>query len=661
MKYLSLIFALTVCLFRPVAAWAQLENPAQFKTELSHVSPTEVELTFTAAIDDGWHVYSSDIEDGGPTKAALSVESLKGLQLKGPLRPFGKVTEQMDEIFQMNVRYFEGKATFKQRFTLTEKDYAASGYLEYGACNDQNCLPPMQVPFAFQGNDGPEQEKAAESEKTLPQDEKKQDSALLRPAVAENDTLLADAWQPVVSELQLSSPSSSHGLWWVLLMGLVGGLIAVVTPCVWPVIPMTVSYFLKRSSNQRRAVRDALLYGLSILIIYVGVGVVVTWLFGSNGLNALSTSAVFNLLCFALLVLFAVSFMGGFELALPSSWGNKADRKADEVGGILGIFLMAFTLAIVSFSCTGPIVGFLLVDLTTSSQWAAPIVGLLGFGLGLALPFSVFALFPSFMRKAPKSGGWMNIVKVTLGFVELAFALKFFSVADMAYGWHLLDREVFLCLWIVLFFLLGMYLLGKLRFPSDSPSSHTTLPGFFLGLASLSFALYMLPGLWGAPLKAISAFCPPMSTQDFNLGRADVVEADCKDYDSAIEKSRATGKPILIDFTGYGCVNCRKMEAAVWTDPHVSRRLREDFILVSLYVDDRTPLERPMSVQDNGRSRQLRTVGDKWSYLQSHKFGANTQPFYVVLNAEGKPLSGVYSYDENADHFLQFLRTATQH
>jgi thiol:disulfide interchange protein DsbD len=438
---------------------------------------------------------------------------------------------------------------------------------------------------------------------------------------------------------------------------------------------MTVSFFLKRAkSNRSKAITDAVTYGVSIIVIYLGLGLLVTALFGSDTLNAMSTNAVFNIFLFLLLVVFALSFFGWFEIKLPGSWANKVDQKSEEfsakastgsklstLNSHLSILLMAFTLVLVSFSCTAPIIGLLLVETTTSGNWLAPALGMLGFAVALALPFTLFAMFPSWLKQAPKSGSWMNTIKVVLGFIELAFALKFFSVADLAYGWHLLDREVFLSLWIVIFALLGAYLCGWLKFQTDEVGGdlHKPMPVVCImgGLVSFAFAMYMVPGLWGAPCKAVSAFAPPMNTQDFNLNTK-VVEAKYTDYEEGMAAAQAQGKPVLIDFTGFGCVNCRKMEAAVWTDPTVADLLTKDYVLISLYVDDKTPLAEPFEVKDaNGNMKTLRTVGAKWSYLQSTKFGANAQPFYVIINpVTGKPLSASRAYNEDIPAYIDFLK-----
>lgn len=660
---------------------AQMQDPVLFRVTSENVSPEELEIRFDASIMPGWHLYSTGLPSGGPTEAAIHFDQLDGAEPIGGLRPDGNEVESFDPIFGMDVRYFEGRGAFVQRLRLTAPEYVVKGYLQYGACDDQNCLPPTSVEFRFEGK-GPQaatpprkEEKAvgASAPAVAAQVVSPDPPAPALPAVSSADTALevslatssADSalwWAPVSEELQAFSGGDALGgmargaLAYVFLAGFLGGLLALLTPCVWPIIPMTVSFFLKRSGDRKKGVRDACIYGLSIVVIYVSLGLLVTLARGGNALNELSTNAVFNIIVCLLLVVFAASFFGAFEISLPASWSTKVSSKADRTGGLLGIFLMAFTLSLVSFSCTGPIIGFLLVEVSTSGSIVAPAMGMLGFAFALALPFTLFALFPNWLKQMPKSGGWMNVVKVSLGFVELAFALKFLSVADLAYGWGILDREVFLAIWIVLFALLGLYLLGKIKFPHDDEDTRIGVPRFFLALASLSFAVYLFPGLFGAPLKGISAFSPPMNTQDFNLQKEEIVEAVFFDYEAGMQHARDAGKPVMLDFTGYGCVNCRKMELAVWTDPEVKRMLRDDYVLVSLYVDDKTPLPAPVEVDENGRKRTLRTVGDKWSFLQRTKFGHNTQPFYVLVDAAGKPLSYSYSYDEDVDNYVRFLK-----
>ena len=645
----KILFSLIVS-FLAFAVYAQIQEPVKFKTELKNVSATEVEIVFTASIEQGWHVYSTDLGDGGPISATFNTDKLTGAQLDGKLRPVGKEIASFDKLFEMDVRYFEHTAQFVQKLKLTGGDYQVTGYLEYGACNDENCLPPTQVEFSFSGK----AEGTSASVQTETPAEKADMAAA--PAVigsADGPTSVVvsdnDLWSPVINELNaLGETTSQEDMSWlyIFITGFVGGLLALFTPCVWPIIPMTVSFFLKRSKDKKKGIRDAWTYGASIVVIYVTLGLAITAIFGANALNALSTNAIFNIFFCLMLVVFAASFFGAFEITLPSKWSNAVDSKAEATTGLLSIFLMAFTLSLVSFSCTGPIIGFLLVQVSTTGNVIAPAVGMLGFAIALALPFTLFALFPSWLKSMPKSGGWMNVIKVTLGFLELAFALKFLSVADLAYGWRILDRETFLALWIVLFALLGFYLLGKIKFPHDDDDTKVSVPRFFLALASLAFAVYMVPGLWGAPLKAVSAFAPPMQTQDFNLYNNEV-HAKFDDYDAGMKYAREHGKPVMLDFTGYGCVNCRKMELAVWTDMKVA----------TLYVDNKTRLPEPVKVMENGTERTLRTVGDKWSYLQRVKFGANAQPFYVLIDNEGKPLNKSYSYDEDIDKYVDFLQT----
>lgn len=592
----------------------------------------------------------------------------------GKLKPVGKEISTFDKLFEMKVRYFENTAQFVQKLKLTGGAYQIEGYLEYGACNDENCLPPTQVPFKFSGKaEGAAKEAAAAAAETKAEEQPaKQETvsgtapvAAIGGADGPTEIKVADKvdlWKPVISELNsLGETTSQEDMSWIYIFitGFAGGLLALFTPCVWPIIPMTVSFFLKRSKDKKKGIRDAWTYGASIVVIYVTLGLAITLVFGASALNALSTNAVFNILFCLMLVVFAASFFGAFEITLPSKWSTAVDSKAEATSGLLSIFLMAFTLSLVSFSCTGPIIGFLLVQVSTTGSVVAPAIGMLGFAIALALPFTLFALFPSWLKSMPKSGGWMNIIKVTLGFLELAFALKFLSVADLAYGWRILDRETFLALWIVLFALLGFYLLGKIKFPHDDDDSKVSVPRFFMALASLAFAVYMVPGLWGAPLKAVSAFAPPMQTQDFNLYNNEV-HARFDDYDLGMEYARQHGKPVMLDFTGYGCVNCRKMELAVWTNPKVSDIINNDYVLITLYVDNKTPLPSPVKIVENGTERTLRTVGDKWSYLQRVKFGANAQPFYVLIDNEGKPLNKSYSYDEDIPKYIEFLQTGLE-
>ncbi len=640
---------------------AQILDPVSFRTEFNKVSDDVAEIVFTATIDPGWHIYSADLGEGGPISASFNLERATGAHEDGKLLPVGNEQAVYDKLFGMDVRYFENNAKFVQRIRLEGGTYRLEGYLEYAACNDQNCLPPSEVPFMFTGTAevaAPAEDTPEETQETM---DDGQASTAGNPSAGRGEVLegLSAWWQPVVSELRAFGESAGtvdRSWLYIFLTGFLGGLLALFTPCVWPIIPMTVSFFLKRSKDKKKGIADAITYGLAIVVIYVALGLLVTLLFGASALNALSTNAIFNIFFFLMLVVFAISFFGAFDITLPSSWSNAVDSKAEKTTGLLSIFLMAFTLALVSFSCTGPIIGFLLVEVSTSGSIVAPAIGMLGFAIALALPFTLFALFPSWLKQMPKSGGWMNVIKVSLGFIELAFALKFLSVADLAYGWHILDRETFLSLWIVIFALLGVYLLGKIKFPHDDDNTRVSVPRFFLALASLAFAVYMVPGLWGAPLKAVSAFAPPLYTQDFNLYKNEV-RAQFDDYDLGMEYAQRVGKPVMLDFTGYGCVNCRKMELAVWTDPTVGGLMNDDYVLITLYVDNKTKLPEPIKVVENGKERTLRTLGDKWSYLQRVKFGANAQPFYVLIDNEGKPLNKSYSYDEDVEKYVEFLQS----
>ena len=629
--------------------FAQIQEPVKFKTEWITISDTEAEIVFTGEVEEGWHIYSTDLPEGGPISATFNVDKIEGAEVVGKLMPRGTEIDKMDPIFQMQVRYFAGTATFVQKIKIVDENYNVTGYLEYGACNDENCLPPTSVDFSFSGKKGEQATAGANNT----------DNGTASLLGTPDNSQITNYWSPVTEELKAfgeQTIAADHSWIYIFFTGLLGGLLALFTPCVWPIIPMTVSFFLKRTKDKKKGIRDAWTYGASIVVIYVGLGLAITAIFGASALNALSTNAIFNILFCLMLVVFAASFFGAFEITLPSKWSNAVDSKAEQTTGLLSIFLMAFTLSLVSFSCTGPIIGFLLVEVSTTGSVIAPAIGMLGFAIALALPFTLFALFPSWLKSMPKSGGWMNVIKVSLGFLELAFALKILSVADLAYGWRILDRETFLALWIVIFALLGFYLLGKIKFPHDDDDNKVSVPRFFMALFSLAFAVYMVPGLWGAPLKAVSAFAPPLNTQDFNLFNNEV-HAKFDNFDMGMQYAKENGKPVMLDFTGHGCVNCRKMELAVWVDPKVKKLITEDYVLITLYVDDKTPLPEPIKVNENGKQRTLRTLGDKWSYLQSSKFGANAQPFYVLIDNEGKPLNKSYSYDEDIDKYVNFLET----
>ena len=669
------ILTLTTLLITAVIAFAQ--NPVHFTSTLKMGKGAEAEIVFTGKIEKGWHVYSTNLGSDGPIEATFHTDKMDGVELVGKLTPRGREISQYDNIFGMKLRYFENSVQFVQKIKFTKPNYKLDCYLEFGACNDEMCMPPTQVELHKSGKSPA----TAEATQPTPEELAKQKAdSLAALAAQQGDTTAKDSTAPTVSADQLAQldmqklyrpvvkelkaqqdvTKANRSLWYIFAMGFVGGLLALLTPCVWPIIPMTVSFFLKRAKDdKKKGIRDAITYGVSIIVIFLLLALVVTAIFGPETLNSLATNAIFNVFFFLLLVVFAVSFFGWFELTLPSSWGNKVDSKASNTTGLLSIFLMAFTLVLVSFSCTAPIVGLLLVEAATSGNWVGPTVGMFAFALALALPFTLFAMFPSWLKSAPRSGSWMNTIKVVLGFIELAFSLKFLSVADLAYGWHILDRETFLSLWIVIFGAMGLYLIGKLKFQSDAAGGDINkpmpVPCIMLGLCSIAFAIYMIPGLWGAPCKAVSAFAPPMYTQDFNLNTKEV-RAAYTNYEEGMAAAKAQGKPVFLDFTGFGCVNCRKMEAAVWTDPSVADKLTKDYVLISLFVDDKTPLPEPIKVKDaEGNPKTLRTIGDKWAYLEQTKFGALTQPFYVPVDNDGNPLNGSFSYKEDVSAFLQFL------
>ena len=673
------VFSTLLMSFMFLAVQAQIHTPVKWKIKLEDSGKPEKEIVFTAVADKGWHLYDMNLPAGGPVSTSITYETMKGAELVGKVVSSVAPTSVYDELFAMNLRWYSGTVTFTQKIKVTDaKAFKLAGELEFMACNDETCLPPERVEFSFNRKNitmtdagvvaGESDDQAAADSLSLAQGtdslsvsaDGENAGQLVNPTkIAEALSDNVDLWTPVIDELKAFGESPLDGtdssLLFIFLAGFAGGFIALLTPCVWPMIPMTVSFFLKRTKNKKKAIKDAVMYGVSIIVIYLALGLLITGIFGASALNDLSTNAVFNLLFFALLVLFAVSFFGAFEMVLPSSWTNKLDAKADSTSGILSIFFMAFTLALVSFSCTGPIIGTLLVQAASMGSIVAPAVGMFGFAFALAIPFSVFAIFPNMLQSMPKSGGWLNSVKVVLGFLELALALKFFSVADLAYGWRILDRETFLVLWIVIFAMLGFYLLGKIRFSHDSELKYVSVPRLFMAIVSLAFAVYMVPGLWGAPLKSISAFAPPLYTQDFNLYE-DEVHAQFDDYEAGMAYAKKNNKPVKIDFSGYGCVNCRKMEASVWTNPGVKQIIENDYVLITLFVDDKTKLPEVIEIEEHGKTRKLKTVGDKWSYLQRSKFGANAQPFYVLLDNNGKPLSHSYAYDEDVNKYIQFLQ-----
>ena len=670
-----------------LVAQAQILTPVKWKIKLDDKGGApEKEIVFTATADKGWHLYDMNLPEGGPVSTSFTFETLNGAELIGQPVPSVKPTTVYDEQFAMNLRWYPGTVSFTQKLKVTDPaKFKAEGEVEFMACNDETCLPPDQIPFSFDKKSihvdpalaanssttevdkedataiQPDTQVVAEeaSELNTPDPAAKETPATTSPKASDSLTDSPNLWSPVIDQLKSfgdSTVSAADTSWlFIFFAGFLGGLIALLTPCVWPMIPMTVSFFLKRTKDRKKAIRDAITYGLSIIVIYLVMGLLITGIFGASALNDLSTNAIFNILFFLLLVVFAVSFFGAFELVLPASWTSKLDSKADSTTGVLSIFFMSFTLVLVSFSCTGPIIGTLLVQAASMGTAVGPAIGMFGFALALSIPFSVFAIFPNMLQSMPKSGGWLNSVTVVLGFLELALALKFLSVADLAYGWRLLDREAFIVLWIVIFSLLGVYLLGKIKFSHDSEVKYVSVPRLFMAIISFAFAIYMVPGLWGAPLKAISAFAPPLYTQDFNLYKNEV-HAAFDDYESGMAYAKKVNKPVMIDFSGFGCVNCRKMEASVWTDPKVKQMLENDYVLITLMVDDKTKLPQPIEIQENGKTRKLKTIGDKWSYLQRSKFGSNAQPFYILLNDEGQPLGPSYAFNEDVSKYIQFLQ-----
>ena len=643
MKNISLTILMVV--FSIVSATAQMLEPVKWKSSAKMDNDSIGSIEITANIEDGWHLYAMNIPEGGPKPTQITFETLENVELIGEITPSTPAHEFIDNtVFHMKLGQWDNSVTFTQKFRLVDSSvdgYVITGNISFQACNDQTCTAPSKKKISLKkGNLSPKKE-ISTTTKTI-----------------NNQKSEKDTWKPI-EILDETQDVSNSSLWYIFILGFAGGFVALLTPCVWPMIPMTVSFFLKQNGSRAKSIRDAMIYGVSIIVIYLVLGIAITIIFGPSMLNDLATNAIFNLIFFALLLVFAISFFGAFDIKLPSKWSNSVDNKAENTTGLLSIFFMAFTLALVSFSCTGPIIGTLLVEAATSGDITGPVVGMAAFAFALAIPFSLFAIFPSWLKEMPRSGGWLNSVKVVLGFLELALALKFLSVADLAYGWGILDREVFVSLWIVIFALLGMYLLGKIRFSHDGPTEHVSITRFFLALISFSFAMYLIPGLWGAPLKSVSAFVPPLYTQDFNLYEGGKFQ-EFDDYDEGMAYAEKNGKPVLIDFSGYGCVNCRKMEGAVFDTPEVEDIIKNDFVLIKLMVDDKKALSQPMIVTENGEETSLETVGEKWSYLQRHKFKANSQPYYIVLDNNGNALTKPTYYDEDLDKFIAWLNEGAE-
>lgn len=645
-KFFSVILFLWLCCF---AVSAQMHQPVTWDVKMEITGKNEAEIVFDATIERGWHLYDINIPAGGPNPTAVKWDNgkMRNVEIVGGLVANRKAVEDIDFTFNMMLGTWEKSVTLRQKVKLLNaNDYAVEGVISGQACNEQNCQLTKKE-FAF----------AKSTPVVAVDDNKGEDLEVIEAGVPEShsETVVkekSDYWNPVKKVDVVQDEDTS--LLYIFLGGFLGGLLALLTPCVWPMIPLTVSFFLKKSDSKSKAIINALIYGVSIIVIYLLLGLIITLAFGPSTLNELATGAVFNVFFFVLLVFFAISFFGAFEITMPSKWTNAVSGKAGKTTGLFSLFFMAFTLVLVSFSCTGPIIGTLLVEAVSQGNIIGPAIGMFGFALALAVPFALFAMFPSVLKGLPKSGGWLSTVKVVLGFIELALSLKFLSVADLAYGWHILDREVFISLWIVIFALLGLYLLKVFRFSGEDDDKGIGAFRLILATISLSFAMYLVPGLWGAPLKSISAFAPPLSTQDFNLYESGKFQ-EYDDFDKGMDAAKEAGKPVFLDFSGYGCVNCRKMEAAVFDNQRIRSLIEENFVMITLMADDKRELPEILEINTDNGVEKMRTYGDLWSYLQRHKFGANSQPYYVVLDNEGNLLSGPAYYDENVDNFAKFL------
>lgn len=607
-------------------------------------------IVVTASVAEGYHFYSF-APDGGHNSLEIKAEGNEAVLSTGEPTASVAPEKHYEQSLGGELSSWSEDVSFEIPFSYaTDKGYKIALKIRYQACDNTSCLTPKTVNLTVSGN-GYTEEGGNAGEGASAGVAADSDGGTMT-TNAQIDTQL---WEPV----KTATPTADQSPWAILVLGFLGGLAALLTPCVWPLIPMTLSFFLKQKKGGKFN-KGALTYGGAIVVIYLVLGIAITLIFGAGKLNELSTNAIFNIIFFLLLVVFAISFFGAFDIKLPQKWSNAMDSKAESTSGIISIFFMAFTLVLVSFSCTGPIIGTLLVEAASQGNIIGPALGMGGFALGLAIPFTLFAFFPGMLKEMPKSGGWLNSVKVVLGFCELILSLKFLSVADMAYGWRILDREVFISLWIVMFVMLGLYLLGKLRFSHDEKKEHVGVGRFILSLFPLAFAVYLLPGLWGAPLKACSAFVPPLETQDFNLYTHETKYVEFSDYDEGMEYAREHGMPVLLDFSGYGCVNCRNMEAAVFDTDRVRGMLAEKYVVIKLMVDDKKALTRPMEVTAAGNRYSLGTVGEKWAFLQSYKFGANSQPYYIVLDNAGQPLTDPVYYDNDVDKFMEWLSTGLE-
>ena len=681
----KLFFYLLLATISLASLQSQILDPVKWSTSIKKISETEYDLVSKAFIDKGWHMYSQVVPDDGPLPTLFTYEANSAYKDVGKIKESKGVTEK-DPVFDMVITSFSNTATFTKRIKLTgNKGTTVKGEVEFMVCDDEKCLPPTYVDLVFKIPD-PEN---TETAKTIENTGDSENVEVISETVAETTAIDTAKTKVVTDTVQTSSETSSlsaveqnekqdkKGLWTIFFIAFLSGFAALLTPCVFPMIPMTVSFFTKQSKTRAAGIRNAVIYGIAIILIYIFLGAVVTWVFGADALNALSTNVWFNVIFFLLLVIFAFSFLGAFEIMLPNSWANKVDRQADR-GGLIGIFFMALALAIVSFSCTGPIVGTLLVE-AASKGGIAPFVGMFGFSLALALPFALFAAFPGWMNSLPKSGGWLNTVKVFLGFLELALAFKFLSNADLVLQLHWLEREVFLAIWIAIFGALALYLFGKIQLPHDSPLSHISVGRLSLGLLVLAFTVYMIPGLWGAPLKLISGFPPAMNysespygvgytklssgggsskTEEFPegayLGPHDIISFH--DYETGLAYAKKIGKPVLIDFTGHACVNCRKMEERVWSDPKILNLLKQDIVLISLYVDDKRPLPEGEEITSKISGKKLRYIGQKWSEFQILKYKANAQPFYVLMGHDEENLIEPVGYTPDIEEYYDWLQ-----
>ncbi|HRG00662.1 MAG TPA: cytochrome c biogenesis protein CcdA [Bacteroidia bacterium] len=688
---LKKLFPLFLALVTSISLLKAQDNPVHFKMSTKKISECEYDLQFTAAIDEPWHMYSLTPVNDGPNPTVFTFTKSGDYELVGKTTE-SKPVKEFDKVFEMNVQYFKHTATFTQRVKLkTDKKITIKGKYEYQACTEEKCIFPPADAFEFQlqGTAVCVAGSAASVNTTT--------TAIVESSTAVNPsdtiteaidtakaTVIANSEQPVISQGLPDAPKQEARSWWgIFLAGFIGGLAALLTPCVFPMIPMNVSFFTKQSKTKAEGIKNAFLYAASIIILYVGLGLGVTLIFGAGALHSLSTNVWFNLAFFVLLLVFAMSFLGAFEITLPSGFVNKMDAKSDK-GGYIGIFFMAFTLALVSFSCTGPIIGTLLVEASSSGNISGPFWGMFGFALALALPFGLFAAFPGWLNSLPQSGGWLNAVKVTLGFLELALALKFASNADLVVQAGILTREVFVGLWIVIFALLTMYLVGMFKTSHDSDLKHVSVGRLFVAITSFFVTIYLIPGMWGAPLKLFSGILPPLEysesphgfggssagataeaavPHDAEFGKYMEVNKNGivhfkNDYEHALAYSKKVGKPLLIDFTGHACANCRKTEDYVWTDPEVTKRLNNDVVLVSLYVDDKRELDPKdyMTVQWYGKERQITDIGDKFKYMEEKIYGQSTQPLYVLVDGNEQVLAPIRGYNPSIPEYINWLQ-----